>query len=56
MAKGKKMGCVKNEKSADIDELLKSDVFKSTRELVEQSEKNTGMDLDFTELTELEDL
>lgn len=45
--KGKSMGCTSKEKSSDIDQLINSDVFKTTRELVELSLQNEGMDLDF---------
>jgi len=46
--KGKSMGCTsKKEKSADIEMLINSDVFKTTRELVNQSLENEGIDLDF---------
>jgi len=45
--KGKAMGCTKkSEKSADIDALINSDVFKTTRELVEQSLESKGLDFD----------
>jgi len=52
--KGKAMGCVKKEKSEDIDVLIASDVFKETRLLVEESEKNPGMELNF-DLIDTED-
>jgi len=54
MKKGKAMGCVKKEKSEDIDVLIASDVFKETRLLVEESEKNPGMELNF-DLIDTED-
>lgn len=47
--RGKAMGCVKKEKSADIEELIKSYIFKTTVESVEQSIKNPGIDLAFDE-------
>jgi hypothetical protein len=51
--KGKAMGCTKKkEKSADIETLINSDVFKTTRELVEQSLENEGMELDFSDCAE----
>jgi len=46
--KGKSMGCTsKKEKSEDIEVLINSEVFKTTRDLVEQSIENEGMHLDF---------
>lgn len=52
--KGKAMGCVKKEKSMDIEALINSDVFKTTVESVEQSIKNPGMDLDFSDCEDCE--
>lgn len=43
------MGCTSKEKSVDIEQLINSDVFKTTRESVELSIQNEGMDLDFEE-------
>jgi len=48
-SKGKQLGCTSKEKSINIDQLIDSDIFKSTRELVELSLKNKGIDLDFEE-------
>lgn len=45
--KEKSLGCSSKEKSVDIDQLINSDVFKTTRELVELSLQNEEMDLDF---------
>lgn len=45
--KGKAMGCVKKEKSDNIDDLINSEVFESTRKLVEESLRNPGMELEF---------
>lgn len=41
------MSCTSKEKSVDIDQLINSDVFKTTREMVELSLQNEGIDLDF---------
>jgi len=53
--RGKAMGCVKKEKSADIEELIKSDIFKATIKSVELSLKNPGMDLNFDNCEDCED-
>lgn len=46
--KGKAMGCTKKkEKSEDIEALINSDVFKTTRDMVEESINNPGMGLEF---------
>jgi len=56
MRKGKSLGCVKKEKSADsftdkeIEALIASDVFETTRFLVEEADKSPGMNLDFSNL------
>ena len=50
--KGRQLGCTnKKEKSADIEELINSEVFETTRKLVEESINNPGMDLDFSEVS-----
>jgi len=47
--KGKQLGCSsKKEKSMDIEKLISSDVFKTTRESVEESIANPGLDLNFS--------
>lgn len=54
--KGKAMGCsgAKKEKSfikeygMSIDDLINSEIFSTTRDMVEESIKNPGMDLDFS--------
>jgi hypothetical protein len=43
--KSKSLGCDSKEKSFDIDELIKSDIFMETVSLVEDSIKNPNQDL-----------
>jgi hypothetical protein len=49
--KGKALGCTKKEKSflteEDISGIIELEIFKETRELVEQSIQNPDMELDF---------
>lgn len=45
--KSKALGCGGKEKSIDIDTLIASDIFKTTRQMVEESIQNPGMDLEF---------
>jgi hypothetical protein len=58
--KAKEMNCGGEKKAKALvnleQDLENSDIFKSTRELVSQSEKNPGLELDFSELTQLDDL
>jgi hypothetical protein len=55
MRKGKAMGCggAKKEKSAftdqEIQTLIDSEIFASTLALIEEAEKNPGMELTFNE-------
>lgn len=46
--RGKAMGCVKKKsKAGDIEDIINSDVFKITRDMVEESINNPGMNLEF---------
>jgi len=48
MRKGKSLGCTKKENSEDIESLINSEIFKSTRDLVEKSlESKDPIDLCF---------
>jgi hypothetical protein len=47
--KSKEFNCGGKEKSKDVEALINSEVFKKTRDMVEESINNPGMDLDFPE-------